>query len=415
MHMRIFPHQMMASSSLWVVADATVEANNAEAERRPRKRSMPMQEPSSTCKNCSPYFTTSSPPTTTSIKLKGVTTTTSQRFHNKKKRHRRSRSPPKTTTTTTTKKTSCSSSSPHFSNSPSSVSGSLATLGPIFLTWTELSPSSICTKTNNKMSSSRRCACACIQQSSSNNNNEEDHMYHHSQQSGYIQPCSSINPNNSKQQHGLTTTPQICEFCQIIIQDAIRHFWNKCHIFDKCYESKMKEYYGFIMAGATTRPTADDSCISSSNLSYPNSSTTTSDEDDDNDMNATTLRQQHCTIELPSRRQVVSCSSTKTTTNLLREAKMQEGGSGGKLLLPLLSLWSSSCLEVASIVAEESVRHLCVNGCYLKAYSPCRDWIELRQTIHQHTDVPVGKPQASFSLEDCNIFILDESVNYTRI
>ena len=377
----------MASSSLRVVADATeVERNNTE--RRPRKRSM---QELSTCKNCSPYFATSSPPTTTSSKLKGVTTT-SQRAH--KKRHHRSRSPPPTTTTTT--KTSCS--SPHFSTAPSSVLGSLATLDPIFFTWTELSPSSICTNTNMRSSSRRWCCFACTAQlSSSNNNNEEDdQMYHHhSQQSGYNihNPySSSITSNNAtKQQHDFTPiTSTCCEFCQIIIQDAIRHFWNKCDIFDQCYNSKMKEY-GFMITGATTRP---DTCFSSSNLPYPNSSTTTSDDDDD-DPNASTLRQQHCTIEPQSRRQVVSCRSGKTTN--LHEATMK-GGSGGKLLLLL------SCLEVAAIAAEESVRHLCANGCYLKAYSPCRDWIEFRHAIHQHTDVPVGK-QAKINQPNRHIFV----------
>ena len=309
----------MSSSSLWV-ADDGVEGN----AERPRKRSMY----NTTCRNCSPYFA-SSP---TSSKLKAVS---SHRAH---KRHRSS---PKRTTKT---------SSPHFSDAPSSVLGSLATLGPIFFTWTELSPSSICTNMSSR----------CAEVSTNRDICQRSHR-------GYIQSYSSITPCNSEQ-HNSALKRSTCEFCQVVIQDAIRHFSNKCDVFDRCYDSKLKEY-GYIATGA--RPIREgnvlppDSCFSSRSCSQ----SFTSDDPH------VTLRQR-CTIE-PSRQ-----PSSSAATNL-------DGASqgSGKLF---------SCLEVAAIAAEESVRHLCVNGCYLKAYSPCRDWIELRQAIHHHTDVPVGKQYYRF-------------------
>lgn len=48
------------------------------------------------------------------------------------------------------------------------------------------------------------------------------------------------------------------------------------------------------------------------------------------------------------------------------------------------------CVELAGETMELNVRHLCEFGCYLRAFSPCRDWVALRKTLHTRTDQSLG-------------------------
>jgi hypothetical protein len=57
-----------------------------------------------------------------------------------------------------------------------------------------------------------------------------------------------------------------------------------------------------------------------------------------------------------------------------------------------LSLCSDAeeCWKRAELHLDRSVRHLCPDRCYMRAFAPCRDWLSLRNTIHQLTDLSVG-------------------------
>ena len=174
-------------------------------------------------------------------------------------------------------------SSPHFLQAPSSVVGSLASLGPTFFTWTELSPPSLCTW------SYRRDA----------------------------------NPTNACSDP--SKSPTICEFCTVIVQDSIRHF-KQCNIFQERYDRTLQ---GFNQTRRLQR----------------NRNIVAIQEQDNDDKHHHTMCQ--------------------------------------------------TCLDVAAQAAEASVRHLCSHGCYLKAFAPCRDWIQLRKTLHDETDMPLGTYESS--------------------
>jgi hypothetical protein len=57
-----------------------------------------------------------------------------------------------------------------------------------------------------------------------------------------------------------------------------------------------------------------------------------------------------------------------------------------------LSLRSDAeeCWKDAELHLDRSVRHLCSNRCYMRAFAPCRDWLSLRNSIHHLTDLSVG-------------------------
>jgi hypothetical protein len=48
------------------------------------------------------------------------------------------------------------------------------------------------------------------------------------------------------------------------------------------------------------------------------------------------------------------------------------------------------CWKRAELHLDRSVRHLCSNRCYMRAFAPSRDWLSLRNTIRQLTDHSVG-------------------------
>lgn len=52
---------------------------------------------------------------------------------------------------------------------------------------------------------------------------------------------------------------------------------------------------------------------------------------------------------------------------------------------------SNSCLEYANYAIQQSCRHLCLYGCYLRAFAPFREWVMLRNEVHKMTDVSVGE------------------------
>jgi hypothetical protein len=48
------------------------------------------------------------------------------------------------------------------------------------------------------------------------------------------------------------------------------------------------------------------------------------------------------------------------------------------------------CWKRAELHLDRSVRHLCSGRCYMRAFAPCRDWLSLRNSIHQLTDLSIG-------------------------
>ena len=56
-----------------------------------------------------------------------------------------------------------------------------------------------------------------------------------------------------------------------------------------------------------------------------------------------------------------------------------------------------SCIEHLSHQMERIVRHLCPNQCYLRGYSPFRDWWMLRQMLMERTEGLVGSLLRSWS------------------
>jgi hypothetical protein len=51
---------------------------------------------------------------------------------------------------------------------------------------------------------------------------------------------------------------------------------------------------------------------------------------------------------------------------------------------------AEDCWKRAELHLDRSVRHLCSDRCYMRAFAPCRDWLSLRNSIHQSTDLSVG-------------------------
>jgi hypothetical protein len=63
------------------------------------------------------------------------------------------------------------------------------------------------------------------------------------------------------------------------------------------------------------------------------------------------------------------------------------------------STMSSSCVEIFNSLIDSYhhthhrsslIRHLCPHRCFLRGYSPRRDWMALRQSIHERTDQSVN-------------------------
>jgi hypothetical protein len=52
---------------------------------------------------------------------------------------------------------------------------------------------------------------------------------------------------------------------------------------------------------------------------------------------------------------------------------------------------TTSCVELVGRIAEQQVRHLCPRQCFLRAFSPCRDWWALRQAVHAQTNEPISR------------------------
>lgn len=50
----------------------------------------------------------------------------------------------------------------------------------------------------------------------------------------------------------------------------------------------------------------------------------------------------------------------------------------------------SECWKRAENVLDQSLRHLCLHRCYMRAFAPCRDWFLLRKDLHQMTDISLG-------------------------
>jgi hypothetical protein len=51
---------------------------------------------------------------------------------------------------------------------------------------------------------------------------------------------------------------------------------------------------------------------------------------------------------------------------------------------------AEECWKRAERHLDRSVRHLCSNRCYMRAFAPCRDWLSLRNSTHQLTDLSIG-------------------------
>ena len=47
---------------------------------------------------------------------------------------------------------------------------------------------------------------------------------------------------------------------------------------------------------------------------------------------------------------------------------------------------SASCLEKANVRILYSARHLCPHRCYLRAFSPVREWLLLHKSVNEKTD-----------------------------
>ena len=52
---------------------------------------------------------------------------------------------------------------------------------------------------------------------------------------------------------------------------------------------------------------------------------------------------------------------------------------------------SIPCWKQSDQAIQQSVRHLCPYRCYLRAYSPFREWLFVRRDVHKVTDFPLGK------------------------
>lgn len=52
---------------------------------------------------------------------------------------------------------------------------------------------------------------------------------------------------------------------------------------------------------------------------------------------------------------------------------------------------SQTCLEISHIRIQDAARHLCSHRCYMRVFSPVREWIYLRQALHELTDAPLGR------------------------
>lgn len=51
---------------------------------------------------------------------------------------------------------------------------------------------------------------------------------------------------------------------------------------------------------------------------------------------------------------------------------------------------SAVCWEKANLRIQYSVRHLCPQKCYLRAFAPVRESLLLRKAVHERTDAPLG-------------------------
>ena len=49
-----------------------------------------------------------------------------------------------------------------------------------------------------------------------------------------------------------------------------------------------------------------------------------------------------------------------------------------------------TCWERENIRIQHSVRHLCSNRCYMRAFAPVREWVSLRESVQEMTDVSLG-------------------------
>jgi len=49
-----------------------------------------------------------------------------------------------------------------------------------------------------------------------------------------------------------------------------------------------------------------------------------------------------------------------------------------------------TCWELEDLRIQHSVRHLCSNRCYMRAYAPVREFVLLRKAVHELTDAPLG-------------------------
>jgi hypothetical protein len=50
-----------------------------------------------------------------------------------------------------------------------------------------------------------------------------------------------------------------------------------------------------------------------------------------------------------------------------------------------------TCWEKADSSLQNCARHLCQHRCYMRAFAPVREWIALREQVHEETELPLGK------------------------
>jgi hypothetical protein len=241
--------------------------------------------------------------------------------------------------------TSCSSSN-YFLRSPSSAYGSVLSLGPLVYTWI-----------GGGRRGSNKWISIC-------NSREEVRLNCLRQRRRNSSPSSSrINDKERR---------KVCIYCApILSEDAFRHF-KDCLIFQN------EQYKYYIIHD-------DDD-----------------DDDDDDDYSST-----------PTYTQIAGnddCNNDHdqykmTDVNIMFDTESSSSSSSSPS-----SLSSLTCVELVGRWAEQhSVRHLCPNQCFLRAFAPIREWMVLRKKLEKYT--PIGEILNDWT---CRL-VFDDKTTETKI
>jgi hypothetical protein len=223
---------------------------------------------------------------------------------------------------------SSSSSSNYFLRSPSSAYGSVLSLGPLVYTWIGGSR-----RGNNRSST----ICNTREEIRSN-------CLRRRRQRQNSSSSSSSRSNNKER--------KVCTYCApILSEDAFRHF-KDCLILQN---EQYKDY-------TTHHDDDDDEGGDSSTPRYTKIAGNDDDDDDDDDDDQYKM----------------------TDVNIMfdTESSSSPSSSSSSSFLP--------CVELVGRWAEQhSVRHLCPNQCFLRAFAPSREWMVLRKKLEKYT--PIGE------------------------